>query len=404
MARTMTLPKIGVNLEEITLVRWLVKIGDRVEKGDPILEAETDKATQEFFATESGIVTALLAGGGDTVLVGKGIAIFADDAEDADDADDTDDTEDAVDAVDSVEEDAAAESKTPESGSGAEESGKRIRISPLAKKLAKESGIDPARIPPGIAGRRITSEDVRSFMENAVSETEAEDTVSKDDIPREKLSGIRKTIATRLSRSSREKPTAALMTSVDATALLALRERYKLKGLPISIDAILVRTAAAALKSHPALNHAFEGEELIINNNINIGVATDTSMGLIVPVLKDADKKTLPQIGSELAALSQKAAEGGLGADDISGGSFTITNLGMFGVEEFVPIINPPECAILAAGTIKPQFCPDEDGNPELKRIMKLTLVFDHRIVDGAPAARFLRDLKEYLECPELMI
>ena len=223
-------------------------------------------------------------------------------------------------------------------------------------------------------------------------------------LPGTKLTGIRKSIATRLLKSSREKPTSAITISVDAAALISVRGRYKQKGMPLSIDAVLVRTVATALKLHPELNCAFEDDELFTNENVNIGVATDTAIGLFVPVIKDADKKPLAQIGTELAILTRKVMEGDFTPDDITGGTFTITNLGMYGIEEFVPIINPPECAILSAGAITPQFCPDEAGNLVLKKLIKLTLVFDYRIVDGAPAARFLGDIKQFLECPELML
>ena len=386
MARTMALPKIGVNLEEITIVRWLVKPGDRINEGDLILEAETDKATQEFFATESGVVAALLAGEGDVVPVGADIVAFVDEGEEY------------------------AVSAAP----------LRLRVSPIARKAAKELGIDAAKVPPVVPGGRITIAAVRSYagkaeaaaepaagpaqVSAALPATQPATKPAAGPAPGGKLTGIRKTIAARLSQSASEKPTVPLTLTADASALLSLRECYKQRGMALGVDAVFVRIVAAALKLHPRLNAAMHGDELVMNSHINVGVATDTPDGLLVPVVKGADSKTLQQLGAEVAGLSQKAIEGSAGQEDLAGGTFTITNLGAFGIEEFAPIINPPECAILAIGAIKPQFCPDDDGNPVLKKLIKLTLVFDHRIVDGAPAAKFLGDVKQFLERPELML
>ena len=279
---------------------------------------------------------------------------------------------------------------------------------------AEETAVEPAvpetAEPLGIGAFDQAEEAPEEIAEEAAEEaaeetaTEPAGAEAKAPAARTRLSGIRRTIAVRLSQSAREKPTVALTVTANAEALISLRKNYKLAGRPLSVDAVLARSVAAALKLHPALNAAFEGDEILTNEQINIGVAIDTPAGLVVPVAKNVDKKPLAQIGVELDGLLRKAVSGRLSPEEMQDGTFTITNLGVFGVEEFIPIINPPECAILAAGAIIPQYYPDETGNPALKKLMKLTLVFDHRIVDGAPAARFLSDVKQYLECPGLML
>jgi len=228
---------------------------------------------------------------------------------------------------------------------------------------------------------------------------------SDEVLERVRLTPIRRTIGARLLESHTQKPTAALTTTVDATSLLALRARFlERTGQKLSVDAILARTVAGVLRSHRAINARLEGDEMMLLRDINIGVAVDTPKGLLVPVLRRADEKSLGELSEELAALSARAKDGQATAEELSGGTFTVTNLGMFGVEQFTPVINPPECCILAVGAIKPVFVPDERDRPVLKKTFQMTLVFDHRMVDGAPAARFLGQMRACLELPELLL
>jgi len=178
------------------------------------------------------------------------------------------------------------------------------------------------------------------------------------------------------------------VTTADATALLALRKKYKEKGIKVSMDAILAKMAAKALTIHRNINTVLEGNDLLVKRDVNVGVAVDTEKGLMVPVVKNADQKSLLEVSENLSAMVEDAQASRLSADNMGGGTFTITNLGMFGVEEFGPIINPPECCILGVGALKKEFVPDENEKP----------------VDGAPAARFLKTLKEFVEMPELLI
>jgi pyruvate dehydrogenase E2 component (dihydrolipoamide acetyltransferase) len=218
------------------------------------------------------------------------------------------------------------------------------------------------------------------------------------------MSATRRTIAARMNESNLTKPCAALTLTANAEALLGLREEYRKKGVKVSIDAILARIAGALLVKHRNINTVLEGDNILVKRDINVGVAVDTPKGLTVAVVKNADGKPLAQIAEELSGMAGAAKESRLSGDDMTGGTFTITNLGMFGIEQFTPIINPPECCILSVGAVKREFVPDEDGLPVVRSRFQMTLVFDHRMVDGAPAAKFLRDLKELVEMPALLL
>ncbi len=397
MARKMTLPKIGVNMTEAVIAKWLVKPGDKVAEGDAIIEAETDKSTQEIYATEGGIVAKLLADEGQTVECYADILVLVDEGEEYQEEAAPAKKEEPTAKATTAPAPAAAATPVPVAPAV---SGARVRVSPLAKKIAKERGIDYHMVPPATPGGRIVKNDVLAFLASGGAAAPGVGG-NLDVIP---MSVMRKTIAARMTQSVLEKPCVGLVTTADATALLALRAKYKEKGVKISMDAILAKMAAKALSIHRNINTILEGSDLIVKRDVNIGVAVDTEKGLMVPVVKNADIKSLAEVSQNLSAMVEDAQASRLGADAMSGGTFTITNLGMFGVEEFGPIINPPECCILGVGALKKEFVPDENDQPKLTTTFKMTLVFDHRIVDGAPAARFLKTLKEFVEMPELLI
>lgn len=400
MARRMALPKIGVNMTEAVIAKWLVKAGDKVADGDAIIEAETDKSTQEIYATESGIVAKLLVSEGETVECNHDIMVLVDEGEEY--QEEGQDAPAAKEAAPEAKGQPAAQAKPAAPAKpAARAAGGRVRISPLAKKMAQENGIDFHIIPPEAPGARIVKDDVLRFLRSGGGTCAPSVGENLEVIP---MSGIRRTIAERMTKSTLEKPCVGLNTTADATALLALRNKYKEKGVKVSMDAILAKLAAKALSMHRNINTILEGDNYLVRRDVNVGVAVDTDRGLMVPVVKNADTKGLVDIAEELAEMVADAREARLNPDAMSGGTFTITNLGMFGVEEFAPIINPPECCILGVGALKKVFVPDEAGQPTLTTTFQMTLVFDHRIVDGAPAAKFLRDLKELVEMPELLI
>jgi pyruvate dehydrogenase E2 component (dihydrolipoamide acetyltransferase) len=399
MPTILTLPKIGVNMTEAIIVKWLVKEGDLIEEGQTILEAETDKAMQDIPATKSGVLAKIVAEPGKTVQTQEPIAILTEKSEELP-LDFSLDT-----SVSGGKREEAASLEWNAEGSKVQrpvaKPGGRVRISPIAKKLAAELKVDYTQISPSKPGGRIEKADVLAFA----SQREA----IQEEVPRppeagEKentipMKGIRKTIATRLMESAQTTARAVLFASADAGRLIEWRNLLKAEGTKASFNDLFVLLIAKALKEFPWINSRLEGEDIRLLREVNIGVAVDTERGLIVPVVHGADRKDVHEISKELQQMVERARSGKSTRDDLTGGTFTLTNLGMFEVESFIPIINPPECAIMAVGSIvrEPAVVDDSD-TVEIRPKVKLSLVFDHRLVDGAPAARFLQRVKELIE------
>ena len=363
MATEVIMPKLGMTMEEGTIIRWLKKEGERVEKGKPLLEIMTDKVSMEVEAPASGVLAGIRAGPDEVVPVTEVIAYILEPGE-------------------SLEEVAR-----PPARKVAPAPKKRIAATPAARRLAREHGVDLAHIKGSGPGGRIVEEDVRTFIEAIKPPIEAPRV--KERIP---LTGRRKTIAERMQESARQAPHIALTVEVD------MSEAERARG-GCSFTALIVWAAARALRRHPLVNASLQGDEIVLYDEVNVGVAVDTEEGLIVPVVKGADVKDLLQIDAEIERLAQRAREGDLSLEEVSGGTFTVSNLGMFGVEEFHAIINPPQAAILAVGGIveRPTVV---DGRVVIKPTMKMTLSADHRVIDGATAAKFLQDVKNGLERP----
>lgn len=413
MARIMSLPKIGVNMTEALISRWLIKVGDTVTVGDAILEAETDKAVQEIYATESGIVSKLLRAEGETVQCHEDILVLIDEGETASEPV-IETTPDDKPEIENVRQDQKNQTgsdpaqqivndqKTDAIRKPVDRLKSRIRISPLARKMAIDLGIELTQLEPELPGQRISKKDVLRYANHsAAPQIEFGQGESDVMIP---LSSVRQVIASRMLDSARNRPMVPLTLTANVDALLALRSLYKQNGQKVSVDAFVCYAAAHLLPEHRALNSVLEDHTIVQKSSIHIGVAVDTPRGLIVPVVNHADQKKLAHVAAELSEMTAQAVAGQLAPEKMTGGTFTITNLGMFGIEEFVPIINPPECCILALGAIKPCFVPDDAGQPVLKNQMKMTLVFDHRIIDGVPAAKFLNKLKSMVEMPGLLL
>jgi pyruvate dehydrogenase E2 component (dihydrolipoamide acetyltransferase) len=398
MPTILTLPKIGVNMTEATIIRWLVKEGDYVEEGQMILEAETDKASQDIPTTRSGILARIVAKPGKTVQTQEPIAVLTDRGE-------TLPADFSLGAWESGKKknEPVRARKVPETGEhkGAYKPDSRVRISPVAKKLATELGIDYTLISPSKQGGRIEKADVLEYARGAeaAGEEVVRQAVTEQDTKIIPLSGIRKTIASRMSESVRTTARAVLFTKIDATRLIEWRNGLKEKGKNVSYNDIFVHLAAKALREFPQMNSRIEGEHIRLVKEINIGVAVDSERGLLVPVVRDADKKDVSTIADESRQKTERARSGRSTREDMSDGTFTLTNLGMFDVESFIPIINPPECAILAVGSIvREPSVVDESDAVSVRPVMRMSLAWDHRIVDGAPAARFLQRVKQMIE------
>ncbi|MGQ9726487.1 MAG: dihydrolipoamide acetyltransferase family protein [Candidatus Bathycorpusculaceae bacterium] len=358
MVSKVVMPKLSLTMKEGTIGKWYKREGETVEKGEPIVEVISEKATYDLEAPASGILR----------------KIFVEEGVDA--------PVNAVVAVITAPNEPFSETEIPKPS---EEKEKPVLASPAAKRLAKEHGVDLSLVKGTGPEGRIVEKDVRKFLE----ETGGVQPKVKEVIP---LSGFRKTSAERVSTSFRTAPHSTIVMEVDVSKARELYEK-----LHVSYTAIIVEVVAKALVEHPLLNSTLEGDQIKIFEDVNVGVAVATEQGLVVPVIRNADKKSLKEIDAVISDLTEKARNGKLAKEDVSGGTFTITNLGMYGVEFFTPIINPPEAAILGVGRIKEKPVVI-DGEIETKPFILLSLSYDHRIVDGAPAAEFLGKVKEKIE------
>jgi pyruvate dehydrogenase E2 component (dihydrolipoamide acetyltransferase) len=399
MAYNILMPKLGLTMQEGTVSRWLKKEGDEVKKDEPIVEIMTDKITNQMEAAHSGILKKILVEEGQTAKVSEVIGIIADPNEEVTDIpeDKKYTKEQSPDSIRRVTQDEEKES-----------SSKRLRISPAARRLAKEKGVVLEKVVAAGPGGRIMLEDVKRYLEKQISK---EETV-KGELQEEKdkeaevipLRGMRKIISDRMTQSWHNSPHVTITMEADMTEAAVLREKIKQKyNRKITFTDLIVKACAKGLKDFPMINATLENEKIKQFKEINIGVAVALDDGLIVPVVFSADKKGLFKISEEVKALVEKARKGELSSDKVKDGSFTVTNLGMYGVDVFTPIINPPESAILGIGRItrKPVVC--ENNEIKIKPMMWLSLSFDHRLIDGALAAQFLSRVKDYLEDPVLI-
>jgi len=394
------MPKLGLTMKDGRIVKWLKAEGETVERGKPLLEIETEKITAEVEAPASGVLRKILVSEDSIVSVGELIAIITEPDEELPPLEEIIEKARKLVAAPVPE---VEEVEKPAVPPVVEE---RVKISPLARKLAEEHKIDIRKIKGTGPNGRIVKGDVLRAIEEAkavptVPVAPTELVRITEVVP---LTGIRKTIAERLSHSYREAVHVAMTTEVDMTETTRLRQRLlpeieEKAKVSLSYTDMLVKAAAVALKKNPIVNSMLEGDQIKIIKDINVGVAVAVEDGLIVPVIRNADEKSLTEIASCLKNLTEKAKQHRLSLDDVSGGTFTISNLGRFGVDTFRPVINPPQSAILGVGEIKDKPVV-VNGQIAIRPLMTLSLVFDHRVFDGVPAAIFLKTLKEILENP----
>ncbi len=355
------MPRLSLTMKKGEISQWYKKEGEVVNKGEPLVEVITEKITYDVESPTSGVLQKVIITEGNEVPVAEVMGIITAPGEELSSEMNTDKS--------------VRETKEPFE--------KRVLASPAAKRLAKEHSIDLREIIVTKKGR-ITEEDVRRFIDKVETKLHV-----KEVIP---LTGIRKSITERISSSARIIPQSTITMEAEMSNALRLH-----KDLHYSYDAILVGSVAKAIEDFPRINSTLRNDSIIIFDEINIGVAIDTKKGLIVPVVHDADKLSLSNISRTIEELGEKAKAGKLLKEEISSGTFTVSNLGMFGVDTFTPIINPPEAAILGMGRMveKPVIV---DGEISMKTMCYLSLTFDHRIIDGAPAAKFLERVKYFLE------
>jgi pyruvate dehydrogenase E2 component (dihydrolipoamide acetyltransferase) len=413
MSSQVTLPRLGQGMESGTIVRWLKSEGDQVEKGEPLYELDTEKVTQEVEADSSGVLLRILAGEGEEIEVGKAIAVIGEEGEDVPDAEPeakeepAEEKEEPKEAAPKSENGRPEEPEAPAAASEPQaDDGGRVKASPLARRIAREKGIELRSLRGTGPEGRIVAEDVERAEAAPAAAAAAPAAAPAGEVEVIPLTGMRKTIARRMTEAW-EAPVFQITMTADMSAAISLREALVARmaegdAKPTYSD-ILTKVCAVALMRHRAVNALFAGDEIHLQPTANVGIAVAIPNGLVVPVLRSCETKTIPQLAAERADLVQRTREGKLKQEDLEGGTFTISNLGMFGVERFVAVLNPPQAAILAVGAIEERAVV-RDGKVAARPVMEMTLSCDHRSVDGATASEFLRTVKQFLEEPGLAL
>jgi pyruvate dehydrogenase E2 component (dihydrolipoamide acetyltransferase) len=401
MASEVKLPRLGQGMESGTIVKWLKSEGDPVEKGEPLYELDTDKVTQEVEADSSGVLLKIAVHEGE-VPVGQTIAVIGEAGEEVpaiSGEPEMASSEEPAEVVSTQQEDgrpaeAVAEpSAVPSSG--------RLKASPLARRIARERGIDLAALSGTGPEGRIVAEDVERAVAAPAAAPAAP--VPAGEVERRDLTNVRKTIARRLTEAW-QIPVFQLQASADMTRVNALLERLRSDDGPrFTVTDVLTRVCADALMRHREVNAQWTDDAILLFPTANVGIAVAAPQGLVVPVIHGAERLGLAEIAAARSAVVTRAREGKLQRADLEDGTFTISNLGMFRVEKFTAVLNPPQAAIIAVGAIEERVVPDGDG-VTVRPVMTLTATFDHRAVDGAPAAEFLQSVKDLLEEPALML
>jgi len=411
MAKYIIMPKLGFNMDKGTLLKWRKKEGDLIKEQEVLFEIETDKTVMEVEAQTSGILRKILVAEGEEVLVTLPIAIIGDRDEDINKMIEeaykklgkSEMTEEEPKAAKMISQ-GIAESQEIKSKKEKEESKK---ISPRAQRKAKELGVELQLVGGSGLGGVVIEKDILDYfqLKKEISKTLIGEKEIEKKIP---YTGIRKIIGDRLAQSKFTAPHVYFTISVDMTKAISFLDTYNLDlQLKVTINDLIVFVVAKVLKEQPNLNCSLIGEEIVYYKDINIGIAVAIEKGLIVPVLKNAGKKNLSILSKEIRKLIKLARERKLMPDDYKEGTFTVSNLGMYEVEQFTAIINPPEAAILAVGAIQKTPIVIEEskgGRIEIRSIMKITLSVDHRLIDGVMASNFLTKTKYYLQQPKFLV
>lgn len=436
MAIKIEMPKLSDTMEEGVIAKWNIKEGDEVSSGDVIAEVETDKATMEVEAFDDGTVLKILVDEGDAVPLGGLLAVIGEEGEDISELLESEGGAEGESSKDEKDDDSSEDEKSDKKeetkekkkdfdpilgdlngkGSGKKKDKKatkssadddgRIKASPLAKKMAEDKGIDLSSVDGSGPEGRIIKRDIENY---APSKEEAESTFSvpsfeSEDSEETKISQMRKAIARRLSESKFTSPHFYETVDIDMEAAMSARKGLnEMSEVKISFNDIVVKACAAALRRHPAINSSWLDDVIRKHGDVNVAVAVAIDEGLMTPVIKHADKKNLRQISTETRELAGLARDRKLQPEQMEGSTFTISNLGMFGIEEFTAIINPPNACILAVGAIR-DVPVVKNGEVVPGKRMKVTLSSDHRVVDGAKAAEFLNTLQKLLENPLAMM
>jgi pyruvate dehydrogenase E2 component (dihydrolipoamide acetyltransferase) len=420
MATDVLVPPLGQTVDTLVLVSWHKREGEIVAQGEPLFVIETDKATLDVEAPASGILRRITAQAGEEVKVLSKIAVIAQQSEERKRtfisprarrlAEQNQVPLEEVKATGPegaiVERDIRAYLEQPTAPP----------IAPVARRIAEEAGLDWRNLAGSGVRGRVMRKDVTQAIAKAAQAANAlaatpEKAAPPPVIPLEgeplqtiPVSGVRAVIAERMASSHGQTAPVTLTTEADATALVELRRQLAQDGLDVSYNDLLLYILARALREHPQVNASWDGNSIKVWQRVDIGLAVDTDRGLLVPVVRDVDRKGLQQIAQETKTLAERARTGQCTPEELHGGTFTITNLGMFGIDAFTPIINLPECAILGVGRIKMQPVMTDDNTVVGRQMVWLSLTFDHRLVDGGPAARFLQRVAQLVARPHLLM
>jgi len=410
--KVVTMPRLSDTMEEGTVSSWLVSIGDKIKEGDILAEIETDKATMEFESFQEGTLLYIGIKQGETAVVDSLLAIIGDEGADFQSEIKKHEGGEIKKVENNFEKEINLENKQEVLESKTEDSATishsdRVLASPLAKKIAKEKNIDLNSLKGSGDNGRIVKEDVENFVPSKLDSSSKEIqniTIGSENFEEVENSQMRKAIARRLKESKFSAPHYYLSVEFDMDNAIAFRKQYNtMPDTKISFNDIVVKACAIALKQHPKVNSQWFEDRIRLNHHVHIGVAVGVSDGLVVPVIRFADEKSLPEIGVLVKEYAGKARDKKLTLDQMQGSTFTVSNLGMFGIQEFTSIINQPNSAILSVGSIiqKPIV---KDDKIQIGNMMKLTLACDHRAVDGVTASLFLETLKGYIENPVTML
>ncbi len=405
MAFEILMPQLGLTMEEGTVTQWLKQEGDPVKAGEAVLEITTDKLTNEVTSEHDGVLLKIVAQEGEDIPV-KGLLGYIGQA-----GEQVGDT--AAPAPAAAPAQASAAPATPAAAPAAAPSGVRIRISPYARKLAAGMGVDYSHLTGSGPSGRIVAKDILAAAEAQKAAPAAPAAAPAAPAPKKgglelmdgdtivKLSGMRKVVAERMLQSHTEIPPVTQNTKVDVTALMQFRKSLaETAGKKFSVNDLILKATAKVLRQHPEILVSYDNGQIIQRAHVNLGMAVALDAGLIVPVIRDADKMGLEELAAKAKDLATRAKDNQLTTDEYKGSTFSVSNLGMFGIETFTPIVNQPDAGILGVCAIQDELVMDDEGSISKHQIMRLSFTFDHRLIDGAVAAKFIMDLRDLLQSP----
>lgn len=405
MAFEILMPQLGLTMEEGTVTQWLKQEGDPVKAGEAVLEITTDKLTNEVTSEHDGVLLKIVAQEGEDIPVKGLLGYIGQAGEQVGDA--------AAPTPAAAPAPAPAAPTAPAAAPAAAPTGVRIRISPYARKLAAGLGVDYSHLTGSGPSGRIVAKDILAAAEAQKAAPAAPAAAPAAPAPKRgglelmdgdtvvKLSGMRKVVAERMLQSHTEIPPVTQNTKVDVTALMQFRKSLaETAGKKFSVNDLILKATAKVLRRHPEILVSYDNGQIIQRAHVNLGMAVALDAGLIVPVIRDADKMGLEELAAKAKDLATRAKDNQLTTDEYKGSTFSVSNLGMFGIETFTPIVNQPDAGILGVCAIQDELVMDDEGSISMHQVMRLSFTFDHRLIDGAVAAKFIMDLRDLLQSP----